>query len=335
MLCEPLENYLNDLQNPTPTNWVVPKNLNNSENLTFNGWNFRPAALFGMMVCTVTPSMATTAVESALCTAGSASTFVRTASLAPAITISLPVACVALAGAGALVIYDNAQKIITNVLQATKYLEKVITSCISLVSACMTIEPACVVDVGVGVGVPPEVFLDIFRGDVPMGYYVMQAREQAIQAELNAQAKNNEPTRSGGGQQGPNDPKKPDNDNKKNKNKNNDNVPREDFESSKDKEALDEIEQQIENGSHGGTQPHILQEKHLWDKLVKNYKENWSKVRRIIARTIKNGLTEKQDPNNIESAIVHKLKIHDEIVEVRTFSLPDGSIRITTAMVQW
>jgi len=332
-LCELSENYLNDLQHPTPTNWVVPKNLNNAENLTFNGWNFRPAALFGMMVCNVTPSMATTAVESALSTAGSASTFVRTASLAPAITINPTLACVALAGAGALVIYDNAQKIITNVLQATKYLEEVITSCISLISACMTIEPACVVDVGVGV--PPEVFLDIFRGDVPMGYYVMQAREQAIQAELNAQAKNNEPSGSGGGQQGPNDPKKPNNDNKKNKDKNNHNIPRGDFERPEDKEALDEIEQQIEKGSHRGTEPHILQEKHLWDKLIKNYKENWPEVRRIIARTIKNGLTEKQDPNNIESAIVHKLKIHDEIVEVRTFSLPDGSIRITTAMVQW
>ena len=29
----------------------------------------------------------------------------------------------------------------------------------------------------ISVGAPPEVFLDIIRGDVPMGYYVMQARD--------------------------------------------------------------------------------------------------------------------------------------------------------------
>ncbi len=135
-LCELSENYLNDLQNPTPSEWTAPKDLESSENLTFNGWNFLPPALFGMMVCNVTPYMATSAIESALCTAGSASTVVAT-TLAPAITINPTLACVALAGTGALVIYDNAEKIITRVLRATKVLESAITGCMSLVSACV------------------------------------------------------------------------------------------------------------------------------------------------------------------------------------------------------
>jgi len=67
--------------------------------------------------------MATTAIESALCAAGSTSTVVAAAALAPvAITITQTLACVALAGVGALVIYDNAEKIITRVLRATKVL---------------------------------------------------------------------------------------------------------------------------------------------------------------------------------------------------------------------
>jgi len=191
------ENYLNDQENPSPSEWIAPKNLESSENLTFNGWNFLPLALFGMMVCNVTPYMATSAIESALCTAASASTVVATTLAPAAITISPALACVALAGTGALVIYDNAEKIITRVLRATKVLESAITGCMSLVSAC------------VDVLLQPKYFShgSAYEELAYLKYILMQAQERDAQARKEAETKQNEPSRSGGG---PGDPKKPD-----------------------------------------------------------------------------------------------------------------------------
>ncbi|MBM3894522.1 hypothetical protein FJ366_02920 [Candidatus Dependentiae bacterium] len=114
-----------------------------------------------------------------------------------------------------------------------------------------------------------------------------------------------------------------------------DDVPEENEERPEDAKVLDEIEAKIEKGSHSGTQDHIFQAKHQWEKLVKNYKENWPEVRRIIARTIKNGIEKRKNLNQVFGQRKYILKINNHIVEARTFFLPDGSIRITTAMIRW
>ncbi len=191
------DNFLYDQENPSPSEWIAPKDLESSENLTFNGWNFPPPALFGMMVCEITPYVAVTAVESALCAAASTSTLVASTALTPAaITITPTLACVALAGTGALVIYNNAEKIITRVLRATTLVESAITACMSMVSGC------------VDALLQPQYFShgSTYEDLAYLKYILMQAQERDAQAAREAETKQNESSRSGGE---PGDPKKP------------------------------------------------------------------------------------------------------------------------------
>lgn len=74
---------------------------------------------------------------------------------------------------------------------------------------------------------------------------------------------------------------------------------------------------------------HILQDKHLWNKLVPDPQEpeNWDKIAAIISQVLANG---KQEPYN--NVWKKTLEIGDEVVSV-TFNIIDGVVRLSDAWV--
>ncbi len=78
---------------------------------------------------------------------------------------------------------------------------------------------------------------------------------------------------------------------------------------------------------------HILQEHHCWERVVKNPRENWSEILKIIKDVMKNGKEEELAEYFGNKILKRTLKIKDDFVEVR-FTKKNGVITsISNAMV--
>lgn len=72
---------------------------------------------------------------------------------------------------------------------------------------------------------------------------------------------------------------------------------------------------------------HILQEKHLWSRLVKNI-DDWSSISKIMERVLKEGI---EQPYG--SAFIKTLIIDGQTVQV-TYQKIDGIIRISDGWIK-
>ncbi|MEZ2737242.1 polymorphic toxin type 35 domain-containing protein, partial [Aneurinibacillus aneurinilyticus] len=74
---------------------------------------------------------------------------------------------------------------------------------------------------------------------------------------------------------------------------------------------------------------HILQDKHAWDRVVKD-KNNWNEISNIISIVRKNGTESAYK----KSARMKSMKVNGQIVEVTFVRLKDGTIKISDAWVR-
>ncbi|KIV56419.1 hypothetical protein AM501_09695 [Aneurinibacillus migulanus] len=74
---------------------------------------------------------------------------------------------------------------------------------------------------------------------------------------------------------------------------------------------------------------HILQDKHAWDRVVKD-KNNWDEISNIISIVMKNGTESAYK----KSARMKSMKVNGQIVEVTFVRLKDGTIKISDAWVR-
>ncbi|MBM3894427.1 hypothetical protein FJ366_02420, partial [Candidatus Dependentiae bacterium] len=110
-----------DHLHPSPERWEHETTCS-SDGMSFYGWHFTKVALFGALVCDVSPRVVATALGQASTSAGAAVATGSTFALAPNLT------CLAIAGAGAFVVYNVAQKIVSRIVRVIEKIKNLVNS---------------------------------------------------------------------------------------------------------------------------------------------------------------------------------------------------------------